>query len=69
MPSSSIILSTTSTVQPNFYSKNTYYIGRTLIAMGRKKEGQEWLKRCLAMPAHNADDREAHDMAIKYLSS
>eukprot|EP00049_Salpingoeca_infusionum_P008544 m.141844 g.141844 ORF g.141844 m.141844 type:complete len:380 (+) comp14044_c0_seq4:1339-2478(+) len=46
-------------LDPNFYTKNTLYIGKTYYGMGNKALAREWLDKCLTMKANNPDDEEA----------
>eukprot|EP00730_Choanoeca_flexa_P005639 TRINITY_DN11990_c0_g2_i1.p2 TRINITY_DN11990_c0_g2~~TRINITY_DN11990_c0_g2_i1.p2 ORF type:complete len:154 (+),score=31.54 TRINITY_DN11990_c0_g2_i1:722-1183(+) len=57
------------TTEPGFYAKNAYYLGVTHARMGNKADAKQWLQACINMPASNADDREAHELAHAALKS
>ncbi|KAF8366128.1 hypothetical protein PRIPAC_83957, partial [Pristionchus pacificus] len=50
-------------IQPNFYSKNTYYIGEVYDRLGRHEESIKYYRQSFMAPVVTVDDRETHTLA------
>ncbi|GMT27962.1 hypothetical protein PFISCL1PPCAC_19259 [Pristionchus fissidentatus] len=50
-------------IQPNFYSKNTYYIGEVYDRLGRHQESIQYYRQSFMAPVVTVDDRETHNLA------
>ncbi|GMT00312.1 hypothetical protein PENTCL1PPCAC_22486, partial [Pristionchus entomophagus] len=54
-------------LQPNFYSKNTYYIGEVYDRLGRHDESIKYYRQSFMAPVVSADDRDTHHLAHEKL--
>uniref|UniRef100_A0A0K0DUM6 Regulator of microtubule dynamics protein 1 n=1 Tax=Strongyloides stercoralis TaxID=6248 RepID=A0A0K0DUM6_STRER len=55
------------TVQPDFYSKNTYYLAECYDRLGRKDDAKRYYMKAFKMPVISIDDKEVHENAFKKL--
>ncbi|CEF67276.1 Regulator of microtubule dynamics protein 1 [Strongyloides ratti] len=56
-------------VQPDFYSKNTYYLAECYDRLGKKEEAKLFYMKAFKMPVISVDDKEVHDNAYKKLKA
>ncbi|KAI6182459.1 Regulator of microtubule dynamics protein 1 [Aphelenchoides bicaudatus] len=55
------------TLQPNFCSTNTFYIGQIYERQGNKEQAAAYYRKVFAAPVLTADDNEAHSKASERL--
>lgn len=51
-------LSCLCTADPNFYSKNLLYLGKTYLKLNNKKMALLWLSKAKDYPAHTEEDKQ-----------
>jgi len=46
------------TADPNFYSKNLLFLGKTYLKLNNKKMALLWLSKAKEYPAHTEEDKQ-----------
>ncbi|XP_016287295.2 regulator of microtubule dynamics protein 1 isoform X1 [Monodelphis domestica] len=54
---------------PNFYSKNLLYLGKTYLKLKNKKLAALWLLKAKDYPAHTEEDKQVQKEAVQLLKS
>ncbi|XP_064910004.1 regulator of microtubule dynamics protein 1 isoform X2 [Columba livia] len=54
---------------PNFYSKNLLYLGKTYLKLNNKKLALLWLSKAKDYPAHTEEDKQVQKEALELLNS
>ncbi|KAM8811078.1 regulator of microtubule dynamics protein 1 [Eudromia elegans] len=54
---------------PNFYSKNLLYLGKTYLKLNNKKMALLWLSKAKEYPAHTEEDKQVQKEALELLNS
>ncbi|XP_062426527.1 regulator of microtubule dynamics protein 1 isoform X2 [Rhea pennata] len=54
---------------PNFYSKNLLFLGKTYLKLNNKKMALLWLSKAKEYPAHTEEDKQVHKEALELLNS
>ncbi|XP_010156572.1 PREDICTED: regulator of microtubule dynamics protein 1, partial [Eurypyga helias] len=54
---------------PNFYSKNLLYLGKTYLKLNNKKMALLWLSKAKDYPAHTEEDKQVQKEALELLNS
>uniref|UniRef100_A0A0N5A5G4 Regulator of microtubule dynamics protein 1 n=1 Tax=Parastrongyloides trichosuri TaxID=131310 RepID=A0A0N5A5G4_PARTI len=57
------------TIQPGFYSKNTYSLAECYERLGRNDEARMYYIKAFKMPVITVDDKDVHEKALKKLKS
>ncbi|XP_019383428.1 PREDICTED: regulator of microtubule dynamics protein 1 isoform X1 [Gavialis gangeticus] len=55
--------------EPNFYSKNLLYLGKTYLKLNNKKMALLWLTKAKEYPAHTEEDTQVQKEAVELLNS
>ncbi|XP_019405614.1 PREDICTED: regulator of microtubule dynamics protein 1 isoform X1 [Crocodylus porosus] len=55
--------------EPNFYSKNLLYLGKTYLKLNNKKMALLWLTKAKEYPAHTEEDTQVQKEAVELLDS
>ncbi|XP_069813498.1 regulator of microtubule dynamics protein 1 [Dendropsophus ebraccatus] len=56
-------------VDPNFYSKNLLYLGKTFLKLKNNELAVQWLQKAKAYPARTEEDKEVYKEATDILKS
>ncbi|KAM9387175.1 regulator of microtubule dynamics protein 1 [Phaethornis superciliosus] len=54
---------------PNFYSKNLLFLGKTYLKLNNKKLALLWLSKAKEYPAHTEEDKQVQKEALQLLNS
>ncbi|XP_026698857.1 regulator of microtubule dynamics protein 1 isoform X2 [Athene cunicularia] len=54
---------------PNFYSKNLLFLGKTYLKLNNKKMALLWLSKAKEYPAHTEEDKQVQKEALELLNS
>ncbi|XP_068789209.1 regulator of microtubule dynamics protein 1 isoform X3 [Struthio camelus] len=54
---------------PNFYSKNLLFLGKTYLKLNNKKMALLWLSKAKDYPAHTEEDKQVQKEALELLNS
>ncbi|XP_068014626.1 LOW QUALITY PROTEIN: regulator of microtubule dynamics protein 1 [Melanerpes formicivorus] len=54
---------------PNFYSKNLLFLGKTYLKLNNKKLALLWLSKAKDYPAHTEEDKQVQKEALELLNS
>ncbi|NXC39697.1 RMD1 protein, partial [Penelope pileata] len=54
---------------PNFYSKNLLFLGKTYLKLNNKKLALLWLSKAKEYPAHTEEDKQVQKEALELLNS
>ncbi|NXF85098.1 RMD1 protein, partial [Eubucco bourcierii] len=54
---------------PNFYSKNLLFLGKTYLKLNNKKLALLWLTKAKEYPAHTEEDKQVQKEALELLNS
>ena len=55
-------------MEPEFYSTNWLYLGKTYLKLGQKEEAKEWLQKTVAFDGAFAGDEEDKQVSVHGLT-
>ncbi|XP_042317678.1 regulator of microtubule dynamics protein 1 [Sceloporus undulatus] len=56
-------------VEPNFYSKNLLFLGKTYMKLNNRKMALLWLMKAKERVSHTEEDKQVHKEAVELLNS